>query len=397
MSVKPKLRAARAAIFSSRSISAQAFAMAVLLGTPSAIALQDVASMMPSGANNTEARWTKYIQQAKTGSMQTAQIAFKIDGMTTGSVASYDLAVPGMGDVAVISKIGERAETTDESRVNRDGKQSRVVVTIKSTPAPAFNAGSLLQRQSSLTISNKDLSKAMAFTKPKLKRDEEIQIAQTFHTKRKPAADASPLLPVAVASLVTNARPDILATAYAPPKPDFAKDSPFGAVLKQPAEQGRFVPPIASNDHNWASKILPKQSFSAAEQRCLAEGVYFEARGEPVKGQAAVAQVILNRVRAPSYPNTICGVVYQNKTWLNRCQFSFACDRIKDRTLPGVHWETAKAVSLAVTAGKIWLDDVGSSTHYHATYVHPKWAPTMIRLTKIGQHIFYRTHNGGWS
>ena len=138
-------------------------------------------------------------------------------------------------------------------------------------------------------------------------------------------------------------------------------------------------------------------AFSDKEQRCLAEGIYFESRGEPVKGQAAVAQVILNRVRNPDYPNSICGVVFQNEDWINRCQFSFACDRIRDRVLPGQHWEIAKAVALAVTSGKIWIEDVGSATHYHATYVHPKWAPTMVKVAKIGQHIFYRTRNGGWS
>ena len=74
------------------------------------------------------------------------------------------------------------------------------------------------------------------------------------------------------------------------------------------------------------SNPLPACVFSKAEQTCLANGIYFEARGESVRGQAAVAQVMLNRVRNPAYPNSICGVVYQNDKWCNRCQFSFACD-----------------------------------------------------------------------
>src|SRR5690606_5661479 len=123
---------------------------------------------------------------------------------------------------------------------------------------------------------------------------------------------------------------------------------------------------------------------------------YFEARGEPVKGQAAVAQVILNRVRNPAYPDTICGVVYQNKNWRNRCQFSFACDGIKDRVANRQHFRIAQEVAMAVTAGKIWLDEVGTATHYHATYVHPRWAKTMDQVKKIGRHIFYRTFGGGW-
>ena len=125
--------------------------------------------------------------------------------------------------------------------------------------------------------------------------------------------------------------------------------------------------------------------FSEAEQKCLTSGIYFESRGESVKGQAAVAQVILNRVRNPAYPDTICAVVYQNKGWYNRCQFSFACDRIPDIVWSRSHWQTAKEVALAVTAGKIWLPEVGSATHYHATYVKPDWGPTMKRVVEDRQ------------
>ena len=116
-----------------------------------------------------------------------------------------------------------------------------------------------------------------------------------------------------------------------------------------------------------------------------------------MEGQAAVAQVILNRVRNPTFPNTICGVVYQNVTWRNRCQFSFACDGKKERITSPRHWKTAQDIAMAVTAGKIWLDDVGSATHYHAVYVRPRWARSMQRKTRIGLHIFYRTYGGGWS
>jgi spore germination cell wall hydrolase CwlJ-like protein len=110
-----------------------------------------------------------------------------------------------------------------------------------------------------------------------------------------------------------------------------------------------------------------------------------------------VAQVILNRVRNPTFPNTICGVVYQNDNWRNRCQFSFACDGIRDRVRSQRHWKTAQDIALAVTAGKIWFDSVGSSTHYHAVYVRPRWARSMERQTRIGLHVFYRTYGGGWS
>jgi spore germination cell wall hydrolase CwlJ-like protein len=142
---------------------------------------------------------------------------------------------------------------------------------------------------------------------------------------------------------------------------------------------------------------LPASVFSKPEQACLANAVYFEARSESLRGQAAVAQVVLNRVRNPAYPATVCGVVYQNSNWRNACQFSFACDGIKDRITEPSHYKTAQDVAMAVTAGKIFLPEVGSSTHYYANYVHPGWARSMHKMVKIGLHIFYRTYGGGWS
>lgn len=156
-------------------------------------------------------------------------------------------------------------------------------------------------------------------------------------------------------------------------------------------------PKVGTKEHWWAKNKIPRAAFSRREQRCLAAAVYFEARGEPVDGQAAVAQVVLNRVKAPSYPSTICGVVYQNKKWRNRCQFSFACDGIRDKVTDKKSYKVAAKVAKSVTRGKSWSRDIGSSTHYHATYVSPRWAKKMKRMTKIGRHIFYKTHKGGWS
>lgn len=158
-----------------------------------------------------------------------------------------------------------------------------------------------------------------------------------------------------------------------------------------------FVPPLGDKDHSWAATPLDAQVYSKKEQTCLATGIYFEARGESEEGQAAVAQVILNRVRAPSYPDTICGVVYQNAHWKNRCQFSFACDGIPDRITNRRAYTVAERIALEVTNGETWLAEVGSSTHYHATYVKPRWARAMDRVDKIGLHVFYRTLNGGWN
>lgn len=369
------------------------FALGLTLFNTTQVARQDASSMISADSS-----WANSIERSPAGSTHAASLSFGVDKTTTGSVLPFGAKIDGVGQVAFQPKEKNAALSPDEMRVNRKEKLGRIVKLSPVAPPKAFNAGSVLQRSSNLLIApGKAVNLAGNFQKPKLKTaDASIQLALEFHTKKKPVV-SSDVMPVAVAKLVTNPIADVLATAYTPIEPDYSTQSPFGAILKEEKAQGRFVPSIGPKDHAWASKVLSPDVFSEKEQRCLAEGIYFEARGEIEKGQAAVAQVILNRVRNPHYPNTICGVIYQNITWFNRCQFSFACDKIKDHVIPGPHWETAKAIALAVTAGKIWIEAVGSSTHYHATYVSPNWGPTMIKVAKVGQHIFYRTRNGGWS
>ena len=135
---------------------------------------------------------------------------------------------------------------------------------------------------------------------------------------------------------------------------------------------------------------LTEKEFQAREFRCMATAIYFEARGESVKGQIAVGQVIMTRVRSTFYPNTICGVVYQGQWSKNACQFSFACDGVADTPKNRKQWDTALDVAKNVISGKVHLDEVGDATHYHATYVSPDWKKMVKRITKIGVHIFYK-------
>lgn len=150
-------------------------------------------------------------------------------------------------------------------------------------------------------------------------------------------------------------------------------------------------------EHKWVANAIPRSSYSSKQRKCMANAIYFESRSEPEKGQIAVAQVVMNRVKNPAYPKSICGVVYQNKHWRNRCQFSFACDGIRDRINDRKSWDQAQKIADRVIDGKVWLKTIGSSTHYHATYVRPKWARKMKKRDKIGLHIFYKTYGGGWS
>ncbi len=130
-------------------------------------------------------------------------------------------------------------------------------------------------------------------------------------------------------------------------------------------------------------------------EKCLAEAIYFEARGEVVKGQIAVAQVVLNRVFSRHYPSTVCGVVYQNAHRHLSCQFTFACDGIPETIKDRRAWKRATRISRETLDGEHWLADVGKATHYHAYWVRPWWVRTMRKLDKIGVHTFYRPRRWG--
>jgi spore germination cell wall hydrolase CwlJ-like protein len=370
---------------------------AVYFFTPTMVAFQDISSLI-RGAEAGAPRWAEYMVQTPAGSLHKAETPFVDPSLVTGGIKSAGVEVPGLGRIAFTGgdrreKLGIADPNPDENRVNRAEKGGRLVSVLPKAPPKSFNAGTLLQRSSMLLPPAETPDVKMAFAKPKI-RGKEIDIALAFHKVEPPKP--APVMPVQLAKLINESNPDILATGYAPVQPDYAKVSPFASILKEQS-QGPFTPPLGPQDHSWAAAPLPPEAFTAKEQKCLAEGIYFEARGEPIKGQAAVAQVILNRVRNPAYPKTICGVVYQNDDWRNRCQFSFACDGRRQRITEPEHWKIAQQVAKAVSSGQIWLPEVGSATHYHATYVKPRWASAMERVKKIGLHIFYRTQGGGWS
>jgi hypothetical protein len=126
---------------------------------------------------------------------------------------------------------------------------------------------------------------------------------------------------------------------------------------------------------------------------CLTQAVYYEAGFEPLAGRRAVAQVVLNRMRHPAYPKSVCSVVYQrNSTPV--CQFSFVCDGALYRAPQPAAWSQARDIAAAALAGYVETS-VGSATHYHADYVAPRWAPMLAKVAKLGAHIFYRWP-GAW-
>jgi spore germination cell wall hydrolase CwlJ-like protein len=143
-----------------------------------------------------------------------------------------------------------------------------------------------------------------------------------------------------------------------------------------------------SDKPNYAELVAP--DHMGREERCLAEAVYFEARSEPEAGQAAVAQVVLNRVKSGLYPTSICGVVYQNRNRYLGCQFTFACEGKSLRVTEPDAWARAAKIATNVLKGDTYLANVGGSLNYHANYVRPGWARYLQRTSVIGHHIFYK-------
>ncbi|MGZ3403793.1 MAG: cell wall hydrolase [Phenylobacterium sp.] len=169
-----------------------------------------------------------------------------------------------------------------------------------------------------------------------------------------------------------------------------------------PAEQGDDAVALNNLRPFAGLPIRPMRPFvlqadaddSTRALHCMTQAIYYEAAREPVRGQEAVAQVVLNRVRHPAYPKSICGVVYQGSARPTGCQFTFTCDGALHWAPQPALWRQAQDVARRALAG--FVDkDVGSATHYHAAYVIPYWAPTLVKMTQVGQHIFYRW-TGPW-
>ncbi|XDB00217.1 cell wall hydrolase [Sulfitobacter sp. LCG007] len=125
------------------------------------------------------------------------------------------------------------------------------------------------------------------------------------------------------------------------------------------------------------------------EMRCLAEALYFEARGESVKGQFAVAEVIMNRVKSERYPGSVCGVITQGTGKKYQCQFTYTCDGLKETIREPRAFERATKIARLVLDGAL-PRLTGGATHYHTRKVNPRWSRVFTKTAAIGDHIFYR-------
>ena len=170
------------------------------------------------------------------------------------------------------------------------------------------------------------------------------------------------------------------------PPPDLYRPITPEEAMKENAERafsGRPDTPAA------AFKLAADASTREQALECLTQAIYYEAATEGSDGQRAVAQVVLNRMRHPAYPASVCGVVYQGAERPTGCQFTFTCDGSLARLPVQSLWQQARRVATEALGGKVF-GPVGHSTHYHADYVLPYWADSLDKSVKFGRHIFYR-------
>jgi hypothetical protein len=420
---------------------------------PTEIGYQDVASLLARQPGVAE-RWQKRVFSSA-GAIQVATFSFgRPIGTSSPQTATYRLASLDNQGIDITGSVTRnplvapppRYHAADFPKVDRTLKGDRLVVTLP--PAPAETAGPAERAPAVEDPANSNASVKGAKTAeaaPSAARaplDPELQAALS----------APPLAQFDVSlSLETKPLDDLKG---APEVPEAATPSRDGFSFKtsslffgsslgspenierwQPGEEPVIVMPGARSDPDMkvmaslpvdadepvragdmGESIAPKGEVNSDNQRaktpaerlalfneqsraksekCLAEAVYFEARGEAVRGQIAVAQVVLNRAFSGKYPDTVCGVVYQNKHRHLACQFTFACDNNRDVIREPDMWERAKKIAKAMLDGQLWLPEVDKSTHYHAYWVRPSWVNEMKKLHKTGVHTFYRPRAWG--
>ncbi len=370
-----------------------ALAVTGLLLTAGTIAEQDVVAMVADPAD--APRWAAAIVAAPHGTV--LEPTFTYAGAADAASARVALAA-GEATVAlspdVLEATAPRPASADPPRVNRAAKEGRLA-SVRMASAEA-GAGTLIEDKPLIAAPPEDAVPRTAFVRPTdLGEDAMILLAGSAPATGE--AVTKIVVPDldrfhAAAAAATSAS---VLSAYAADGAWADVESPFRALFGQPDRPHG----VSGNgrDHWWSDRPLPEDVTSQEEIECLTRAIYFEARGEPKRGQEAVAQVVINRVKNPAYPDSVCGVVYQNKNWFNRCQFTFACDRVKDRVTDEAAWSLAQDIASRYARGEAWHPDIGASTHYHADYVSPRWAPLMRRVGQIGDHIFYLTLKGGWT
>jgi spore germination cell wall hydrolase CwlJ-like protein len=416
---------------------------------PNEIGYQDIASLLARQPGVAE-RWQKRVFSAAS-SIQVATYSFgRPIGTSLPHPANYVLAslnnqgidITGSVTRNPIASPPPRYQPSDFPKVDRTLKGDRLVTARPETVAPA-NAAPSLENPATSNASVRGAKTAAAPSGAKAPLDPELQealsapplaqydVSMSLEARPlddlKTAPDASPLVldpaPSRDGFSVKTASLFFGSSSLGAPAESIERWQPgeepeivMPGTLPDPDMKVTSLPSAADEPSNAGESIAAKGEVNADNQRartpaerlglldeksraksekCLAEAVYFEARGEAVRGQIAVAQVVMNRTFSGFYPNTVCGVVYQNKHRHYACQFTFACDNVADVVREPEMWDRAKKIAKAMLDGQLWLPEVGKSTHYHAYWVHPSWVSEMKKMYKFGVHTFYRPRAWG--
>jgi spore germination cell wall hydrolase CwlJ-like protein len=412
---------------------------------PTEAGYQDIASLLARQPGVAE-RWQKRVFSAA-GTIQIATYSFgRPIGTSVPQSVNYRLAsldnqgidITGSVTRNPIAQAAPRYQAADFPKVDRTLKGDRLVVPRPETAAPVTGAPSR-EDPSTSNISVRGAKTAAAPLDPELQAAlsapplAQYDVALSLEaqplddTKSAAHVAAIPIAPVRshdgfsvkTASLFFGSgslggslesmerwQPGEEPTIVMPVAPDpdmkvMASLPPAPELLRK-AETGESVAAKGEvNADNQRAKTpaerlgLFDQKARVKSEKCLADAVYFEARGEAVRGQIAVAQVVMNRTFSGFYPTTVCGVVYQNKHRHYACQFTFACDNVADVVREPDMWDRAKKIAKAMLDGQLWLPEVGKSTHYHAYWVRPSWVHEMKKMYKFGVHTFYRPRAWG--
>src|SRR5882672_4213196 len=421
---------------------------------PTEIGYQDIASLLARQPGVAE-RWQKRVFSAAS-TIQVATYSFgRPIGTSSPQAATYRLAsldnqgidITGSVTRNPIVRAPPRYQASDFPRVDRTLKGDRLVTVSPETVAPASNdaAAPANEDPSTSNASVMGAKTAAAIPAPEpAKLDPEL--AEALSAPPLAHFDVSMSLEAQPLEDMKSAPDTMLAVAPALPRDGFSfktsslffgsssLGSPENMERWQPGEEPLIVLPVAPDPDMKVMASLPSiveepsktaesgesiaakgevnadnqraktpaerlglldEKSRAKSEKCLTEVIYFEARGEAVRGQIAVAQVVLNRAFSGFYPNTVCGVVYQNKHRHLACQFTFACDNNADVVREPDMWDRAKKIAKAMLDGQLWLPEVDKSTHYHAYWVRPSWVNEMKKMYKTGVHTFYRPRAWG--
>ncbi len=427
------------------------FSFVIFALVPSSLGYQDLGALLTHQPGVAE-RWQQHIFASSRRAMRIASFNFpRPIGTDVPEAAPYRLASLDSASVEITGALGRNPlgqplrplQAEDFPRVVRTLKGDRMPVAAPQA-VPTEPPGDDLSPDDNASVRGAKTADAVPPATEPAPLDEELQAALSSprlpqYDSAKPAAEGE-LDDRALAALHAEPKGDIAPVAAVPHDPFSVKTSSLffgnaslgdtGEALERwaPGEEPVIVMPNGDPDLK-QSAMLPRIAPEAAggetiagkgavtgdnqrprtpaerlgldtksrakSEKCLAEAVYFEARGEAVRGQIAVAQVVVNRAFSGYYPTTICGVVYQNSHRHLSCQFTFACDGIRDVVREPDMWERAKRIAKATLDGQLWLPEVGKSTHYHAYWVRPSWVHEMKKMYKFGVHTFYRPRAWG--